>query len=44
LTAEFALDAPNAVPEALTWAMMLVGFAGLDFAGHRRSRQRPVTG
>ena len=40
LTAEFALDALNAVPEPSTWAMMLVGFAGLGFAGYRRSRQR----
>jgi outer membrane lipase/esterase len=43
LTAEFALDALNAVPEASTWAMMLVGFAGLGFAGYRRSRQRAIT-
>jgi hypothetical protein len=27
-----------AVPEASTWAMMLAGFAGLGFAGHRRKR------
>ncbi len=26
----------TAVPEASTWAMMLVGFAGLGFAGYRR--------
>ncbi len=43
LTAEFAVDALNAVPEASTWAMMLVGFAGLGFAGYRRSRQRAIT-
>ena len=24
------------VPEASTWAMMLIGFAGLSFAGYRR--------
>jgi hypothetical protein len=27
------------VPEASTWAMMLVGFAGLGFAGYRRTRK-----
>jgi hypothetical protein len=27
------------VPEASTWAMMLIGFAGLGFAGYRGSRQ-----
>jgi hypothetical protein len=28
------------VPEPSTWAMMLVGFAGLGYAGYRRSKQR----
>jgi hypothetical protein len=28
----------TAVPELSTWAMMLVGFAGLGFAGYRRTR------
>jgi hypothetical protein len=28
------------VPEPSTWAMMLIGFAGLGFAGHRSSRAR----
>jgi len=37
LTAEFAVEA-LAAPEISTWAMMLVGFAGLGFAGYRRSR------
>jgi hypothetical protein len=27
------------VPEPSTWAMMLVGFAGLGFVGYRRSRK-----
>jgi PEP-CTERM motif len=27
------------VPEPSTWTMMLVGFAGLAFAGYRRSRR-----
>jgi hypothetical protein len=26
------------VPEPSTWAMMLLGFAGLGFAGYRRTR------
>ena len=26
------------VPEASTWAMMLIGFAGLGFAGYRAPR------
>jgi hypothetical protein len=26
------------VPEPSTWAMMILGFAGLGFAGHRKSR------
>ena len=29
---------PPPIPEASTWAMMLVGFAGLGFAGRRRAR------
>ncbi len=28
----------SAVPEPSTWAMMLLGFAGLGFAGYRRAR------
>jgi hypothetical protein len=33
------LIAPPAVPELSTWAMMLLGFAGLGFAGYRASRR-----
>ena len=29
-----------AVPEASTWAMMLIGFAGLGFAGYQKRRTR----
>jgi PEP-CTERM motif len=31
--------AAGAVPEPTTWAMMLIGFAGLGFAGYRASRK-----
>jgi hypothetical protein len=45
LTAAVTMDTNNvggscgasAVPEPSTWAMMLVGFAGLGFAGYRRA-------
>lgn len=30
------------VPEPSTWAMMLIGFAGLGLAGYRRTRNRAV--
>jgi type VI secretion system secreted protein VgrG len=30
---------PSAIPEPSTWAMMLIGLAGLGFAGHRRARR-----
>jgi hypothetical protein len=30
----------GAVPETSTWAMMLIGFAGLGYAGYRRSGSR----
>jgi hypothetical protein len=34
----------SAVPEPSTWAMMLLGFAGLGFAGYRHARKaRPAT-
>jgi hypothetical protein len=29
-----------AIPEPATWAMMLIGFAGLGFAGYRQARRR----
>lgn len=40
LSAGIANDSP-AVPEPSTWAMMLLGFAGLGYAGYRRNR-RPL--
>jgi PEP-CTERM motif len=30
-----------AIPEPSTWAMMLLGFAGLGYAGFRRTRKSP---
>ena len=30
----------SAVPEPSTWAMLLLGFAGIAFVGYRRSRQK----
>jgi hypothetical protein len=35
----FDLAVGGAVPESSTWAMMLLGFAGLGYAGYRRSRE-----
>jgi hypothetical protein len=41
LSAPHGLDfIPFAVPEPSTWAMMLLGFAGLGFMGYRASAQR----
>jgi hypothetical protein len=36
-----AVSNGSAVPEPSTWAMMLLGFAGLGFAGYWRSRKGP---
>lgn len=33
---------PSAIPEPSTWAMMLLGFAGLGFAGRRMARKNTV--
>jgi PEP-CTERM motif len=35
---EFSLATPQ-IPEPSTWAMMLLGFAGLGFAGYRQTRR-----
>ena len=32
----------SGVPESSTWVMMLLGFAGLGFAGYRRTRKSPA--
>jgi hypothetical protein len=34
----FTLEIGNAVPEPSTWAMLLLGFAGLGYAGYRKTR------
>jgi hypothetical protein len=31
-----------AVPEPSTWAMLLLGFAGLGYAGYRRAKTSPA--
>ena len=37
------LSTSRVVPEPTTWAMMLIGFAGLGYAGYRRAREpRPA--
>jgi hypothetical protein len=40
VTANFAIAALGGVPEPSTWAMMLIGFAGLGFAGYLKRRPR----
>jgi hypothetical protein len=34
----------GSVPEPSTWAMMLLGFAGLGFAGYRSTRRTAASG
>ena len=34
--------AAGAVPEPSTWAMMLIGFAGVGYAGYRSARKRSM--
>jgi len=36
LSLNYAAVLPPTIPEPSTWAMMLLGFAGLGFAGYRR--------
>jgi hypothetical protein len=33
---------PPGTPEPSTWAMMMLGFAGLGYAAYRRNKARPV--
>ena len=37
-----SLTLSAAAPEVSTWAMMLLGFAGLGFAGYRNARRAPA--
>jgi hypothetical protein len=39
---EFTTGSIGAVPEPSTWAMLLIGFAGLGFAGRMHLRRRSV--
>jgi hypothetical protein len=39
-TVSFQSDFEATVPEPSTWAMLLLGFAGLGFAGWRRASKR----
>ena len=39
---KFTLAVHTAIPEPSTWAMMLLGFAGLGFAGYLRRTARPL--
>ncbi len=39
----FGFTYNTSVPEPSTWAMMLLGFAGLGFAGYRRARAGHAT-
>jgi hypothetical protein len=39
MTGASAILFPLMIPEPSTWAMMLIGFAGLGFAGYRRDRK-----
>ncbi|MBN9452109.1 MAG: PEPxxWA-CTERM sorting domain-containing protein [Bosea sp.] len=40
---QFRLEVATGVPEPATWAMMLLGFAGLGYAGYRRRSAEPAT-
>jgi hypothetical protein len=40
---QFDVSGVTAVPEPSTWAMMVLGIAGLGFAGHRRAKKSRAT-
>ena len=39
---QFSATFTTAVPEPSTWAMMILGFAGIGFMGYRRKQQGPA--
>jgi hypothetical protein len=41
-TATATLSVPSGVPEPSTWAMMLLGFAGIGFMAYRRKSKPPL--
>jgi hypothetical protein len=41
-TKEFQVSGVTAIPESSTWAMMLMGLAGLGFAGYRKTKSSPA--
>ena len=38
----FSWSITGGVPEPSTWAMLMLGFAGLGFAGYRQSKRAPI--
>ena len=42
MVGEVSFNGTSGVPEPATWAMMLIGFAGLGFAGYRSLRKSPM--
>jgi PEP-CTERM motif len=40
--AQAGLPPPGGIPEPSTWAMMLLGFAGLGFAGYRKAKESRI--
>jgi hypothetical protein len=43
-SASIDVSSTPVVPETSTWAMMLLGFAGLGYAGYRRARSGRTLG
>ena len=43
-TQQLSVSTVSAVPEPSTWAMMILGFAGLGFLAYRRNNQAAAAG